>query len=41
MTNWSESELWPQFKEFNHDFRFRRFQAAYGRPFSTMPPFLE
>ena len=41
MTNWSESELWSRFKEFNRDFLFWHFQAANGRPFSTLSFLLE
>ena len=41
MTNRSENEFWQLFKEFNHDSWFWHFHAAYGRPFSTMPPLLE
>ena len=40
MTNRSENEFWPQFKEFNHDFWFWHFHVAYGRPFSTVAFFL-
>ena len=36
-TKWSGSESWPRFGEFNHDFWFGQFQAAYGGPVSTMP----